>query len=192
MPLVNQTDYVGFKGALYTWFRDKSGLGAGKVLWLNQPTPARAKPYGTLQMLSRGKIIGQDYLKEKQSGNVIERTYIGLREMIVQVQTFSIPADDDSDFEALETLEQALAALSMQQVMDAFRIANLGVMDYDILSTADEQAGERWERRAVADLRLTYRTILFDDGTDASPDDGTFIENIESITEDAGNATWNQ
>lgn len=191
MPLVNQTGYAVIRTAIFQWARDRSGVGSGKVLWVNQPTPRPAEPFLTLQILSRGRARGFDQVKEVQNGNVIERTYIGLREMIVQVGIYTVPADDDTDLEALEMLEQALGALSAQQVVDSFRTANLAFLDHEDIMALDEQLGERWQRRATADVRFSYRSVLFDDGTDPVPDDGTFIENVEPITEDAGNATFN-
>lgn len=182
MPLVNQTRTADHRAVIFDWFAARTGLGATKIIWVNQPTPRKALPSGTLQILSRGKKIGEDYLQEVQNGNVIERHYLGVREMVIQAEVHTIPASADADLEALELLEQALAALNMRQVIDVFQTADLAALDYDILGNADIQIGERWERRAIADIRFSYRTILFDDGTDASPDDGTFIENIAPIS----------
>lgn len=191
MPLVNNTRVAAHRAAIKTWFEDRTGLGSAKVIWLNQMTTRKALPAGTLHLLSRGKQMGQDQVQEVQNGNVIERTYLGIRQMIIQAEVYTVPADDNADLEAMELLEQALGALSMRQVIDAFQAADLAALDYEILNVADEQVGERWERRAVADVRFSYRTILFDDGTDSVPDDGTFIETVDPITVLNGTATWN-
>ena len=94
-------------------------------------------------------------------------------------------------FKNQELLEQALGALSMRQVIDVFQGADIASLDYEVLNVADEQIGERWERRAVADVRFSYRTILFDDGTDPAPDDGVYIATVDAITEANSTATWN-
>lgn len=176
MPLVNQTQTALHRAAIKTWFQERSGLGSDKIIWLNQPTPRKALPAGTLQILSRGKKIGEDYVQEVLNAGIIERHYLGVREMTIQCEIYTDPASVDTDLEALELLDQALAALSMRQVIDAFQVANIAMLDYEILNTNDAQIGERWERRATADVRFTYRSIIFDDGTDAAPDDGQFIE----------------
>ena len=192
MPLVNNTRFAAHRAAIKTWFEDRTGLGSAKIMWLNQPTPRKALPAGTLHLLHRGKQMGQDQIQEVQNGNTIERTYLGVREMVIQAEVYTIPADDDTDLEAMELLEQALGALSMRQVIDAFQAADLSALDYEVLNVSDIQIGERWERRAMADVRFSYRTILFDDGTDPAPDDGTFIETVDPITEDFGTATWDE
>lgn len=192
MPLVNQTRVSAHRVAIFDWFAARSGLGASKVMWLNQPTPRKALPAGTLQLLSRGKKTGEDYLQQILNGGTIERHYLGIREMVIQAEIYTVPADDDTDLEAMELLEQALGALSMRQVIDVFQGADLAALDYEVLNVADEQVGERWERRAVADVRFSYRTILFDDGTDPAPDDGVYIATVDDITQVNGTATWNQ
>ena len=191
MPLVNQTRTSAHRVAIMDWFAARTGLGATKVMWLNQPTPRKALPAGTLQLLSRGKKIGEDYVQQILNGGVIERHYLGVRELVIQAEVYTEPADDDADLEAMELLEQALGALSMRQVIDVFQGADIASLDYEVLNVADEQIGERWERRAVADVRFSYRTILFDDGTDPAPDDGVYIATVDAITEANSTATWN-
>lgn len=189
MPLVNQTSHALHRTALRTWLLARAGL--TNVVWANQAGDRPSTlPFGVLQIVSRGKQIGVDHVKEELTATVLEKTYIGLREMTVQITIYAAPADSDDDFEASELLEQALAALAMQQVIDTFRVAFLASMDWEVINTVDEQLGERWERRAVADLRLSYRSVLFDDGTDPAPDDGQWIETVDSITEANGSALW--
>lgn len=181
MPLVNQTPFALHKAAIRNWLSVRSGIDLDKVIWINQITPRPVNPFATMQFTSRGTKIGEDYIQEVQNGNVIERHYLGIRELIVQVEIYTDPTDSDAALGAMELLEQALAALSMRQVIDDFQAADLASMNYEVIRIDDEQVGERWERRAVADVRFSYRTILFDDGTDPAPDDGTFIE-IANIT----------
>ncbi len=192
MPLVNQTRTSDHRVAIFDWFSARSGLGASKVMWLNQPTPRKALPAGTLQILNRGKKIGEDYIQQVLNGGILERKYLGIREMVIQAEIYTGPAAVDTDLEALELLEQALGALNMRQVIDVFQVADLAALDYEVLNVADEQVGERWERRALADVRFSYRTILFDDGTDPAPDDGVYVADVDAITQVNGTATWNE
>jgi len=192
LPLVNQTQTALHRAAIFTWFAVRTGLGTSKIVWANQITPRKALPSGSIQILNRGKKIGEDYLQEVLNGNIIERHYLGVREMIAQFEVYTVPATADTDLEALELLEQALAALNMRQVIDDFQTANIAALDYEILNVTDAQIEERWERRAAADVRFSYRTILFDDGTDSAPDDGTYIQTIDDITQVNGTATWNE
>ena len=84
MPLVNQTRTSAHRVAIMDWFAARTGLGAAKVMWLNQPTPRKALPAGTLQLLSRGKKIGEDYVQQILNGGVIERHYLGVRGLVIQ------------------------------------------------------------------------------------------------------------
>lgn len=192
MPLVNQTQTDLHRIAMFDWFAARSGLGASKVIWADQNTPRKGLPAGVIQIISRGKKIGEDYVQEilNTTSGLVERTYLGLRRMMVQFDIYTAPRSDDTTLGALELLEQALAALSMRQVIDQFQVANLAALDYEIINAPDVMVGERWEKRAIADVEFSYRTILFDDGTDAAPDDGQYIKTIDDITEANSTVNW--
>ena len=179
------------KAAIKDWMALRTGLA---VAWLNQVTPRPTKPYCTIQRIGLGRSIGHDYVQQQHDGGnpgILEKTYIGLRELTIQAEVYTEPADDDNDLEALDILELALMTLSAQQTTDAFRLVNLAFIDHEAPIAMDEQLGERWERRAVADIRFSYRTVLFDDGSDPPPDDGQFVDNVAAITEANSTATWN-
>ena len=189
MPLVNQTGYAAHRAALRSWLLNSGSL--TDVIWAKQATPRPdALPFGVLQIIRR-KRIGMAHVKRVQNGNLLERTTIGQREASIQVTVFSAPASADSDFEAAELLEQALDALEMQQLIDSFAAAKFSVLDWSDVQEIGEQVGHERERQAVSELRISYRSVVFDDGSDTAPDDGTFIESTNDLTEKSGNVTYN-
>jgi hypothetical protein len=50
----------------------------------------------------------------------------------------------------------------------------------------DEQLGDRWERRAMAEVQFSYSGETFDDGDGT----GNWIETVEAPTEENGNADY--
>ncbi len=190
MPLVSQTDYGAIRQRLITWLEARApGISEANIA--NRAFDEPAVPFAVIQVISRGKQLGLTSRKTVQNGNLIERTYISQRQMSVQVTVISDPAATDATLEAGDILEIALEALNSQQERDAWRLDCLSILDWDTVEFPDEQVGEIWRRKAVALLTLSYRTVLFDDGTDPPPDDGTFIETVDVISEDNATATWN-
>lgn len=98
--------------------------------------------------------------------NITALTYVGQREMTIQINAYANPSNDDADLEALEYLERALLTLSSNQVRDDFRVVHLAALRWGGANMQDVQVGPDWERWATVDVHFGYRSILYDNGTD--------------------------
>lgn len=177
MALTNQTPYAAIKTALLVW--SDSVIGPSKTRWANTNFPRLANPYATLEIIELGQDIGIDERKEVDNGGVLETTYRGLREMVVQIRVFGDAPGALADTWPKDLLQTALLALSVQSVIDDFRVVPLAYLSNTPIVGANVQEGDRWEWIAESDLRFSYRSILFDDGLAAPPDDGAFIDSTE-------------
>jgi len=189
MTLSVTTDHALVRSTIRTWLMTYAVL--GEVIYANQTTERPPKPYGTLLVLSSGLRSGLDEHIESFNGGsqLIERITAGPRQLVAQVEVYTDPATTPSN-EAAELLENALLALDTVLVKDVFRVAKIGVLGHTSATRLDEQLGDRWERRAVADVTFTYSGETFDDGV--TGESGNWIETVEIPTEDNGNATYNQ
>lgn len=188
MTLTVTTDRTLFRQTIVNWLNTYAGL-AGRVVWANQATPRPAKPYGSILFPSSGVKSGWD--EERQDFNaiaeVIERTTSGPRMISAQIEVYTDPAASPHASEAAELLDNALLALDTNAVREAFRAAKIGVISQTAVQRMDEQLGDRWERRAMAEVQFSYSGETFDDGGSGS---GNWIETVESPTEANGNADY--
>jgi len=177
MALFNQTDYAAIKGALVTWAN--LAVGVNKTLWENTVFPRLAKPYATLQIMEMGRDRGIDQRDVVDNAGVAETTYTGLREMVLRVRVFADPPGTLDGIWAQELLQTMLLALSVQSVIDTFRPLGIASLSHTPITGRDVQNGDRWEWVAESDVRVSYRSTLFDDGLAPPPDDGGFIESTD-------------
>ena len=177
MALSTQTDYAGIKGALIAWA--DGVLGVGLTQWANTDFPKLARPYGTFLVTSMGADQGIDERAEVLNGSVIETSYLGLREMTMKFSIYAQPPSSFAGQWPQELMQDALIRLSTQPLIDAFRAVKMAFINHTPIIEDDQQAGDRWEWVAVTSLNFSYRTILFDDGLSAAPDDGQIIELVK-------------
>lgn len=185
MTITVQTDYAGILAAVLSWFETYSGLGADKVLWLNQATPRLARPFGTLYMISDGGGFGLDEERDIYNGasGLVERTTLSMRRMTIQADVYSDPATAPGQLEAMQILNKALTAGQCQPALDGFRTAGITLLDHSPARPLDVRLGQRWERRAEADLFFLYPSAVFDDAVG-------WIETVDAPTEGNGQATY--
>lgn len=177
MTITNNTDYPGIKTALMSWV--DAVLGASKTKWADTSYPRLAKPYATFLVASMGADEGLDERTEILNAGVIETTYTGNRLMTVTFRVYAVPPASFAAVWAQELMQTALVMLSTQAVIDDFREAGIAFRSHTPVVQADVQEGDRWEWIAECDLTIAYRTVLFDDGLGAPPDDGQYIESVE-------------
>lgn len=175
--MTNQTPYAAIKTALLVW--SDAVMGASKTRWANTDFPRLAKPYATLEIIELGRDLGLDERKEVDNGGVMETTYRGLREMLVRIRVYADAPGSLAATWPKDLLQTALLALSVQSVIDDFRAVPLAYLSNTPIVSDDVQEGDRWEWIASSDLTFSYRSILFDDGLAAPPDDGAFIDSTE-------------
>ncbi len=187
MAITTITDYEANLRAILNWLETYSGLGAGNVIWLNQEVSRPAKPYGGILVMNSGLRFGLDHVEQTfdiPSQNV-QRKISGPRQLVAQIEVYTDPPATLADADAAQMLENALTALDTEEVRDAFRVAKIGVLSHTQINRLDEQFGDRWERRAQADVNFTYSGETFDDGAGSS---GDWVESVQIPSEDNGNA----
>ena len=188
MALTITTDRTLFRQTLIAWLNTYAVLG-GRIIWADQTTPRPAKPYGTVFFPSGPVKTGLD--DEVQSynapGSVVQRRTSGPRLITLQVEVYTDPATAAHASEAAELLENALMALDTIAVRDLFRAAKIGLISQTPAQRLDDQLGERWERRAMSELVLSYSGETFDDGGSGT---GNWIETVQVPTELNGNADY--
>lgn len=174
MALTNTTDHEGNLRTILNWLEVYSGVGAGKVIWLNQETSRPAKPYAGILIITSGLRFGFDHVQESFVGDRIQRQISGPRQLVAQCEVYTDPPATLATADAAQMLEDALLSLDTEEVRDAFRAAKIGVLSHGQINRLDEQFGDRWERRAQVDINFTYSGEIFDDGGGSS---GDWIEN---------------
>lgn len=177
VTITNNTDYAGIKGALIAWI--DSVLGGDKTRWENTDFPRLAKPYATFLIAGMGSDQGLDEVTEVLNGAVIETTYTGNRSMTLRLRIYGDPPGSFAGIWPQELMQTALLTLHTQALIDDFRVAAIAFISHTPVVEADVQEGDRWEWIAECDLTISYRTVLFDDGLGAPPDDGQYIESVE-------------
>ncbi len=177
MALINQTPYTAIKTALVLW--SNAVMGADKTRWAKTVQPRLAKPYATLEIVQLGQDTGIDEQNVVDNAGVMETTYRGLREMVVRVTVYVDAPNAYSDVWAKERLQTLLLGLSTLSVIDDFRVIPLAFLSHTAIAEQDKFEGDRWEWIASSDLTFSYRSLLFDDGLAAPPDDGGFVESTE-------------
>ena len=167
MAIVLVTNYSAMRQALLIWLKEQSGVGMGEAIFLNQKVDRPAKPYATIQVIADNIRTGSDDVRPEYDGGVPDLKYrtVGLREMTVQVQIYTEPAASVTDVEAADRLNQALITLDHPSIHKQFNDANISILGHTSVIRLDEQLGERWERRASADLRIMYTAESIDDGS---------------------------
>lgn len=181
------TDRTLFRTTLLWWLTTFGGVAAAR--WMNQEAPRPVKPYGAIFFPSGSIKSGfdeeiQDFNYVTQS---IERMTHGPRLITAQIEIYTDPATVAHGAEAYELLENALLALDTVSVRDRFRAAKIGFLSHTPAMRMDEQLGERWERRAMAELTLSYSGETLHNGGSGV---GNWIRTVEVPAEANGNADY--
>ena len=177
MTLTVTTDRPQIYQTIIEWLETYTGVGAGKVIFLNQEIPRPAKPYVGILILNRGIKTGFDDVISSFDvpSQKVQRITAGPRQLVVQIEVYTDPSESLDDTEADELLENALLALETEDVRETFRVAKIGLLNQTTINRLDEQLGERWERRAQADITITYSGETFDDGATS----GNWVETVD-------------
>ena len=185
MPITYATDHAGFERALVTWMQTYASLAADSVRWRNQITGRPDKPYATLHISSDGGAGGQDAEFEQfNSGlGLIEKALHGSRRFTLQCEMYSVPETAPGQSGARIRLLAAVSALRSDPVKELFRANGLAFLQQlSAVQNLDEQLGDRWERRAMADLEFGYTSVLTTTGADGS----NWIETMDTPNEADG------
>ena len=136
--------------------------------------------------MNTGLRFGFDHTDQQfdTPSNKVQRQTSGPRQLVAQCEVYTDPPATLDVLDAAQRLESALFALDTEEVRDTFRAAKIGVLSHGQINRFDEQFGDRWERRAQADVKFTYSGETFDDGAGST---GDWIETVETPTESNGN-----
>lgn len=186
MAVIVTTDFEANLRTVLNWLETYSGVGSGKVIWLNQETPRPAKPYAGILVMNTGLRFGFDHTDQQFDipTNKVQRQTSGPRQLVAQCEVYTDPPLTLAGLDAAQMLESALLALDTEEVRDTFRAAKIGVLSHGQINRLDEQFGDRWERRAQADINFTYSGETFDDGGGST---GDWVETVQTPTETNGN-----
>lgn len=184
MAITHLTNYAVIESAIRTWVVTHTGFAGDKVIWLNQAAPRPAKPFATLQILQDGQPLAQEqeFHKYDADDERIDVIVHAPKKMTVQVQVYSGMQTQASDAVARRILLSVLAAARMPSQQDLFAAAGVAYIGHEPVQALDDQTGDRWERRAAADVHFTYEAATKDDGDATSG--LQWIETVEPITEE--------
>lgn len=190
MTVTVTTDRTLFRTTVKNWLKAAMSLNEAHVIWANQSVPRPTKPYASVLFPSGSVKFGVADESEKSYNagtQAVERQSNGPRTIVAQIEVYADPATVANADEAFELLENALLMLDTEGVRTAFRAAKLGVISQSPVSRMDEQLGDRWERRAIAEVVFSYSAETFDDGGGGT---GDWIETVEIPSEQNGNADY--
>jgi hypothetical protein len=189
MTITVTTDRTLFRQTIIAWLNAYTGIDKAKIIWANQSTPRPDRPYATVFFPSGSVKSGFDEAVANYNAGTqaIERMTHGPRTIAVQVEVYTDQAQVPNQDEAYELLENALLALDTVPMRESFAAAKIGLLDHAPVQKLDEQLADRWERRAMAELTVTYSGETFDDGGGGS---GNWIETADVPSEANGKANY--
>ena len=114
----------------------------------------------------------------------VERTTVGLRQMVIQAEVYTDRATAPGTTKAMDIMRKVLASVYVQAVIDTFRAEGLTLLRQEGPNNLNEQLEDRWEERTQADFFFLYNLA-------ATDDEGEYIETAKTPTEADGTATYN-
>ncbi len=178
MTVAYAVDDALIESTIHNWLATYA-TGNNRVRMADQEAVRPATPYATYQIISDGAQDGRDetHFQFNEATNKLDSVVSGPRRMTVQVAVYTTPGLEDVEGRSARTrLKGALAALQSPVVKEAW--AGAGLAFLQVLSApraADEQLGDRWERRMQVDIELGYTSLVTDIST--VEDGSTWIEN---------------
>ncbi len=179
MTVAYVTDHAVIERTLVNWLEPF----AGPVLWINQPTGRPELPYATLQYIADGLLEGRDaeFHQYNEGNKRFDVVVHGPRRMTIQCMAYAQIESGAGQVNARYILKAAIAAIRTPSVLEVFQDAGLAFyQQLSSIQTADEMAGQRWERRAQVDLEFGYTSLV----TDKS--ESTLVGGIPTIDSDSG------
>ena len=182
------TNYPAMRSSILAWLRDNSGAGMGQAVFTRQMAKRPSLPYATIQTIADNIKSGYDDVRKEFNAGVPSLIYrtVGLREMTINVQIYTKPAESTADLEAIDRLNAALIAIDHPALVEQFNSVNMTILSHTPIIPLDEQLGDRWERRASTDLRIMYTAESVDDGGF-----GNWVDTVEIPRESNSNLTIN-
>jgi len=183
MTIDYPVDHAAFEDAIVEWLGTYATLN-DRIRAAGQMAVRPERPYATYQIIADGAMEGQDaeHTEYNEATERIDVATYGPRRMTVQVIVFTeAGVEDQQGRSARIRLSRALAVLRSPSVKELFRDAGLAFLQ--VLSAprgADEQLGDRWERRMLVDVEFGYTSLVTDKSV-GSEGGLSWIETVEDI-----------
>lgn len=167
MTIAYITDHDAIENVIISWLRTHVTLN-DRVIVMNQAIVRPALPYATIQYIADGVMEGHDAedLIFNIATNRLDIVTHGPRRMTVQVTLYTVPgAEDVAGRSARIRMNTGIAVLRSPSIKNSFAAAGLAFLR--VLSqprAADDQLGDRWERRMQCDVEFGYTAVVTDTG----------------------------
>ena len=187
MTTTHETDYAAIWRALYEWLQIYAGLPENSVRRLNQVAGRPDLPYATMQVIAD---VGGGVEGEEQNYNITTETLdtvtYGPRRLTLQITVYTAVEQDETDQNAMSRLAGAINALRVPSVKQLFKVNGVAFLQQlSSVQEADQQLGQRWERRANVDLEFSYTAYT----TVIADSEGAPLVSMDPITEADGTLT---
>lgn len=156
MSVTPPIDMETFRDAIYTWFRDATGL---ETIWSQQSAPRPDYPYGTLLIMS-GPTPASPTWEIRYSTDLGRAAGTEVEEEAVVPCTFSIscqsfvgmPDGRSPDNDAELYMDRALGSLALPSVRAFLRESNISVLRPGQVNNISSIIGESFVSRAGMDV----------------------------------------
>ena len=180
MTITYATDHAAFENTIQNWLETHATFN-NRVRQADQEGVRPEPPSATYQIISDGAMDGIDseFFQHNPEWDRLDNVVSGPRRMTVQVVVYTVPGLEDMEGRSARVrLNGALAALRSPSVREIF--TGVGLAFLQVLSAprqADEQLGDRWERRMQCDIEFGYTSLITDLPTSAEEGGTAWIEN---------------
>lgn len=154
------TNLKTFEDTVYTWFRGQTGL--TNVRWADQDHPQFVYPFGLITPLTGMSRVANGFDETlpatnlaNASGEEVELTYRGWREMTVSFQVWvGPPYNNDPLKNARDYLARAQGSLNFESVQSMFQAANIAVINDFGIVKLDRNIEDAFISIASMDVRF--------------------------------------
>ena len=130
-------------------------FGPGNTIWSDRDFTRLPFPYATFHWFSEIEVGLPERVQEFDPVAMTVKEQVQMtRRAILQVETFTGPADGPATEEAMEFMESGLLTLQTAQVIRIFREDGVSFLSHERPIRLDEFNGEKWERRALCDVHF--------------------------------------
>lgn len=162
--------------SLQAWVTDTLNITA---VWLNPNAPRPARPYATLQTVSRRRIGSASTGHPDATGDA---TITGDREVTLSVQYLGA-ADSNDPRDGYEELQALVDSLERPSVIEALDSTGWAFIRTALLQDITAQVGTQWEPRAVVDIEFRATATQTDQVgvVETVKSESTFNERVEPL-----------
>lgn len=155
------------KQIIYTWFVKASGLDPIAVIFANQRGDQPDPPYGTINILSGPKILGDDEERQPDVGDTSSDVNIcGQRRMLFSLNIFSNldpqrPGGINKPG-ALQRMSDVLSSLELPSVFQSLNGQGVTINDRGEVQNLTALLETDWQERSQLDVTFGYASNIGD------------------------------